>query len=292
MTDNLPATLPRAISPAQQNHVLNIVRRAAKTEIMPRFRRLSAADISTKSHPEDLVTAADLAAEAMITRALSIAFPTALIVGEEAAAKKPDLVAQIADAPVAFIIDPVDGTWNFVKGLAVFGVILAVTQFGRPTFGLIYDPVADDWAIADDETPATLQRSVGAPKPLKASMGKPIEALSGHIHLHQFTGDRQRALATLLPTFLHTEALRCAAHEYRMVAQGHTDFILTATLNPWDHAAGALICEQAGARVEMLDGGPYTATRHEGYLLVAPDRTTWNKLKKVFAFLLDEMPEE
>lgn len=291
MTDNLPATLPRALTPAQQNHVLNIVRRAAKAEIMPRFRSMSASDVSTKSRPDDLVTAADLAAEAMITRALSMAFPNALIVGEEAASKDPDLIAKIADAPLAFIVDPVDGTWNFAKGLAVFGVILAVTQFGRPAFGLIYDPMADDWAIADDETPATLERPTGAAHPLKVSMGKPIDALSGHIHLHQFKGGQQRAVAALLPTFQHTEALRCSAHEYRMLAQGHTDFMLAATLNPWDHAAGALICQQAGGHVEMLDGGPYSAARQDGFLLIAPDRTTWNKLKKVFSFLLVDTPE-
>ncbi len=290
MSDNLPATLPRAITPAQQNHVLNIIRRAAKAEIIPRFRSLSAADIATKAHPDDLVTAADLAAEAMITRALTIAFPNALIVGEEAANNDPDLASQIADAPLAFIIDPIDGTWNFAKGLALFGTILAVTQFGRPVFGLIYDPVADDWAIADDENPAMLQRPFGAPTALKVSMGKPLDALSGHIHLHQFKGEAQHKVAALLPTFRHTEALRCSAHEYRMLAQGHTDFLIAATLNPWDHAAGALICQQAGGHVEMLDGGPYTAARQTGVLLAAPDRTTWNKLKKVFAFLLDAEP--
>ena len=288
MTENLPAPLPRAISRAQQSHVLNIVRRAAKAEILPRFRSLSSIDVSTKAHPEDLVTAADLAAEAMITRALNIAFPDALVVGEEAASQDPTLVKKIADAPVAFIVDPVDGTWNFAKGLAVFGVILAVTQFGKPVFGLIYDPVADDWAIADDQTPATMQRPVGPAMALKVSMGKPIDMLSGHVHLHQFKGEHQTKLSALLPTFRHTEALRCSAQEYRMIAQGHTDFLLAATLNPWDHAAGVLICEQAGAHVEMLDGGAYTPAQQEGYLLVAPDRTTWNKLKKVLTFLLEK----
>lgn len=291
MTQTLPATLPKPISTAQQNHVVNIVRRAAKAEILPRFRRLQGADIAAKSQPDDLVTAADLAAEAMITRALRIAFPNALVVGEEAASQNTGLLAQIEDAPLAFILDPVDGTWNFAKGLAVFGVIVAVTQFGRPVFGMIYDPMADDWAIANDEGPAMLQGPIGLARPLKVSMGKPVEALTGHIHLHHFKGSHQRKLASILPTFRRSESLRCSAQEYRMVAQGHSDFVLSATLNPWDHAAGALICEQAGAHVEMLDGGPYTAARHQGYLMVAPDRTTWNRLRKVFTFLRDPMED-
>ncbi|KIN63299.1 Inositol monophosphatase [Sulfitobacter noctilucicola] len=291
MTENLPATLPNPVSHAQQQHIVNIIRRAAKAEIMPRFRGLSASDIASKSRPDDLVTVADSAAEAMMTRALQIAFPHALVVGEEAVADAPDLLGKIADAPLAFIIDPIDGTWNFAHNLAVFGVILAVTQFGRPVFGVIYDPVADDWAISSNEGPPLLERAGGTSKPLRASMGKPLEALNGYIPLGLFKGEAKTKLATTLPTFAHTHPLRCSAHQYRMIAQGYVDFSITESLHPWDHAAGALICERAGAHVEMLDGGPYTAARQSGYLLVAPDRTTWNRLKKVFDFLL-EYPSE
>lgn len=287
MTDNLPATLPAPISAAQQQHIVNMVRRAARAEIMPRFRALAAGDIKTKSGPADLVTEADIAAEAMITRALNIAFPGALVVGEEATAADPSLLAQIEGAPLAFIIDPVDGTWNYAHGLALFGVILAVTQFGRPAFGLIYDPVGDDWAIADTQSDARLERASGISRKLHASTGKPLEALTGHIPLHLFKSEYIPKMAATLPRFLRTETLRCSAHEYRMIAQGHSDFLLTPQLSPWDHAAGALICERAGAHVEMLDGSPYTAARHEGHLLVAPDHVTWNRLKKVFEFLLD-----
>ena len=252
---------------------------------MPRFRRLSAGDIATKAHADDLVTAADTAAEAMITRALQIAFPNALVVGEEAVAKDPSLLGKIADAPVAFIIDPVDGTWNFAHSIAVFGVILAVTQYGKPAFGLIYDPVADDWAIADEDHTPLMERGNGMTTPLKVAMGKQIDELSGFVPLNLFPKDQQAQLAATLPSFKRASTMRSSAHEYRMIAQGHADFLLTALLHPWDHAAGALICERAGAHVEMLDGGAYSAERHEGHLLVAPDRTTWNRLKKVFGFL-------
>ena len=288
MSDNLPATLPNPVSPAQQQHIVNIVRRAARAEILPRFRQLDASDIATKSRADDLVTAADTAAEAMITRALQIAFPNALIVGEEAVAENPALLDQIADAPVAFIIDPIDGTWNYAHGLAVFGVIIAATRFGRPVFGLIYDPVADDWAISGDQGPALFETANGITRDLRAAIGKPLDKLSGHIPLDMFSGDAQAKLASTLPSFARTQPLRCSAHEYRLIAQGFTDFLLTGTLHPWDHAAGALICERAGSHVEMLDGGPYNAGTSKGYLLVAPDRTTWNRLKKVFGFLVEK----
>ena len=285
-TTALPAPVGPALTRAQRSAVINIIRRASKAEVLPRFRALAAGDIAVKSRADDLVTVADTATEAMITRALQIAFPSALIVGEEATAKDASLLGKIADAPLAFIIDPIDGTWNYAHGLGVFGIILSVTRFGRPAFGLIYDPLQDDWAIADDQSPAQLQRPFGAPLPLKAAMGKSVEAMDGFIPLGLFADDKKAQVAASLPSFNRTDALRCSAHEYRMLAQGHADFMLTALLHPWDHAAGALICAQAGCHVEMLEGGDYSAARHEGHLLVASDKTSWNKLKKIFGFLL------
>lgn len=287
MTETLPAKQPAVLRPAQQAHVINILRRAARAEVLPRFRNLTASDIRTKSGPLDLVTAADIGAEAMITRALRRAFPDALIVGEEAAAEEHTLLDKIADAPLAFILDPVNGTSNFASGLALFGMILAVTRFGRPAFGVIYDPVNDDWMLADDLSPARLQRPMSQPQDVRASTGKPTEDLTGYLPLGMFPKDQRIKLAATLPEFSRVNSLRCSAHEYRMLAQGHADFMLSGSLHPWDHAAGALICERAGAHVEMLSGGPYDASLRSGHLLVAPDKVTWTKLKKLFAFLLD-----
>jgi fructose-1,6-bisphosphatase/inositol monophosphatase family enzyme len=286
MSENLPAPLPPALSRAQQANVINVVRRAAKSEILPRFRRLSSADIRSKSRADDLVTDADTAAEAMIARALQIAFPSALVIGEEAVAKDASILEGISEAQLAFHIDPVDGTWNFAHGLAVFGVIVAATRYGKPVFGLIYDPLADDWAIANEDGTAEVLRPFGASRDLQVSMGKPLEELAGFIPLDMFKGPKQAQLAATLPSFARTHPLRCSAQEYRMIAQGSVDFLLTESLHSWDHAAGALICKQAGAHVEMLDGGEYSAARDTGHLLVAPDRATWNRLQKVFSFLL------
>lgn len=285
---NLPATLTAAVTQAQRTQIINIVRRAAKAEIMPRFRRLSDGDIRTKSSAHDLVTDADTRAEAMITRALQIAFPTALVIGEEAVTAKPAALEGLAEAQLAFVIDPVDGTWNFAHGLPLFGVIIAATRFGKPVFGLIYDPVGDDWAIADEEMTPQLQRPFGAARELKAAEAKPLEEMSGIIPLHLFPQEKQAQLAATFPNFARVNTLRCSAHEYRMLAQGHVDFSLTALLHPWDHAAGALIAARAGCHVEMLDGGDYDATRKAGHLLIAPDKVSWSKLKKTFSFLLAE----
>jgi fructose-1,6-bisphosphatase/inositol monophosphatase family enzyme len=81
----------------------------------------------------------------MIVRGLLAMFPNALMVGEESVTD--EKVAALADAEMGFTIDPVDGTWNFAHGLATFGVILSMTRFGVPVFGLIYDPITDEGTI-------------------------------------------------------------------------------------------------------------------------------------------------
>lgn len=287
MTDSLPIPLSPALTHAQQCMLINLVRRAARTEILPRFRKLVRADIRTKSGPHDLVTEADHQAEAMIARGLTAMFPQALIVGEEAVAARPDLRLDVSEAELAFIIDPVDGTWNFVHGLPLFGVIVAVTRFGRPVLGLLYDPMSDDWILADEATPARLGSSSGAERSARVSAGGTLDQLQGYIHYYLMSQARQERLAPLLPALARCIALRCSCHEYRLLAQGAVDFVMSDVLNPWDHAAGVLACQQAGGVARMLDGRDYSTAILNGVLLSAANQDTWQRLRDHFACLLE-----
>jgi len=268
--------------------VLNLVRRSAKAEILPRFRKSDTLEIQTKSHAMDLVTAADIGAEAMITRGLQRAFPSALIVGEEASANDPSLRARIADAELAFLIDPVDGTWNFARGLMTFGTILAACRFGRPVFGAIYDPLADDVVLADLNGAARFEPARGAARIVKTADPKPLEEMVGIIHLKLFADAHQPEVAALFPKIGKPGSLNCSAHEYRLLAQGAADFILSPQQTPWDHAAGVVICERAGGHAAMLDGTEYSAALTEGNLLVASSKAVWDQVAAHLSFLLPQ----
>lgn len=286
MTETLPIPLTSPLSRAQKSSIINLVRRAARAEILPRFRQPGNTAAKTKTNRFDLVTEADTAAEAMITRGLQRMFPHALVLGEESIAKEPDLRDRISGAELAFIIDPVDGTWNFAHGLALFGVILSVTRFGQPVFGLLYDPVVDDWISAEQDGPAEISRAVSAPRAVHVSDGGPLEELAGYIHLPLLPRDKQDEMAATLPGFARALMLRCSCHEYRMLARGSMDFLISGTLNPWDHAAGVLICQRAGGVVRMLDGQTYNTALKTGYILAAPNEESWAILRERFAFLL------
>jgi len=285
MTDSLPIALSAPLSPAQQTALVNLVRRAARTEILPRFRSVGRAEATANPGPRDRVTDADHAAEAMIARGLQRLFPHALIAGEEAVAARPELRDEVSEAELAIIIDPVDGTWNFVHGLALFGVIVAVTRFGRPVLGLLYDPFADDWILADETVPARLVAANGSARAATTSAGGTLGDLHGYVHASLMDRPRQEALYPRLAALGQATALRCSCHEYRLLAQGAVDFVLSDRLNPWDHAGGVLICQRAGGVARMLDGQDYDTARDKGVLLCAGSEATWSALRDHFADL-------
>lgn len=280
----LPAT---RLTEAQQSSLVQIVRRAARAEILPRFRNLTSGQIATKSGPADLVTEADTAAEAMIARAILHLFPNATILGEETASHDPQSREKAARSELAFIIDPVDGTWNFAHGLPLFGVILSATRFGKPIFGLLYDPITDDWITAAEDGFA-LQSEIERPsKRLFTAPGGALETLSGIVHTSLMPPSHQAAFAPLSPAFARLNSLRCSCHEYRLLAQGAVDFTLSGALNPWDHAAGAFLATRAGGVARFLDGSAYDIARREGYLLCAGSQATWDRVREHIGAALD-----
>ncbi|MEM8539047.1 MAG: inositol monophosphatase, partial [Pseudomonadota bacterium] len=264
------------------------IRRAAKAEILPRFRMLDAGQIDVKSRADDLVTVADIEAEAMITRGLQRLFPSALVIGEEAVAKKPELLDQIAEAELCFIIDPVDGTWNFAHGLGLFGTTVAMCRLGRPAMGLIYDPTADDMFICDIERPSVLRRPTGPERPLNTATQKAgLSDIQGYAHIRLMSPAQREIAYPKCAALGLISNLRCSAHEYRLLTQGAVDFVMSSMLNPWDHVAGSLLCRMAGGHSAMLDGSDYLGSTREGILLSASNEATWDMLAAHFVDLME-----
>ena len=273
------------LTEALRAELIQIVRQAARVHILPRFRSLAAHEISTKSGPGDLVTLADTEAEAAMTAAITALMPDALVVGEEAIASVPALRDRIGAAPLCVILDPVDGTWNFAKGLALFGVILAVTAHGRPVYGLLYDPLLDDWVEAASDLP-TRMVSPASTRNLATSDEGRIARLVGYVPVGLFPRDLRGQVLATFPPFSRVTSLRCACHEYRLLAQGHVEFALSGpTHNAWDHAAGVLAVQAAGGTARFLDGAAYDAGRARGVLLATSSEAVWQEVAERFAFL-------
>lgn len=261
------------------------VRRVAAEEIGPRFRGLDGDQIRQKSHAYDLVTEADTRAEARLTEMVNHLMPEALIVGEEAVSEDASLVDRLAEADLAVVIDPVDGTWNFANGLAVFGTILAVTQAGHPVWGMIHDTISDSWIETRQGRGTQLVTADGRRDPLRfAAEDRDLADLCGYSHSFLFPMPARRKLFERLPELRRVMSLRCSAWEYRMIAEGRgEDFCLSPVLNPWDHLAGCLAVREAGGVARIIGGEDYHGGTREGRLLVARSEAMWHKLAEHFA---------
>ncbi|MGX5800099.1 inositol monophosphatase family protein [Bradyrhizobium sp. Arg314] len=253
---------------------------AARAEIMPRFRRLGEGDVRQKTSAADLVTEADVNAEKLITARLRERYPDAMVVGEEACSDNPALLAGLGDAALAFVIDPVDGTFNFASGVPLFGVMAAVVVNGETVAGIIHDPVGKDWLIGAKGAGSHIRHAHGALEKVGVAAPVPMSQMTGSVSW-QFLNEPERSrLARNQTKTLSQFAYRCAAHEYRLLASGHAHFVLYNKLMPWDHLAGALIHHEAGGHAARVDGSAYLPSHLDGGLLVAPDKQSWNELRR------------
>jgi fructose-1,6-bisphosphatase/inositol monophosphatase family enzyme len=257
----------------------DILRDAARSEIMPRFRHLAAGAVRHKTGPLDLVTDADEAAEQVIAAGLAARFPGCVIVGEEAASADPSLLQTLAGADLAFVIDPVDGTANFAAGLPLFGVMAAAIRRGEVVAAAIYDPVGDDTALAVRGEGAWIESADGECVPLHVAAPAPVSEMSGNVSWRFMPEPQRGTVCGNLPRLGGSWDYRCAAHEYRMTAAGHCHFLVFNRLLPWDHAPGWLLHHEAGGYAARLDGSPYNATETDGGLICAPDRASWEALR-------------
>ncbi len=213
--------------------------------------------VETKSSSVDLVTEVDRAAETTIVRGLTDARPHDGVLGEEGA-------AVTGTSGVRWIIDPIDGTTNFVYGIPSYSVSIAAEVDGIVVAGAVYDPAGEVLFAAARNRGATRN-------------GDPIACTSprssqGGSHLAQalvatgfgFVPDRRRGqaevLVALLPQIRDIRRFGSAALDLCSVACGRVDAYFEKGLNHWDFAAGRLIASEAGAIVGDLRGGPGDST--------------------------------
>ncbi|MEV6644138.1 inositol monophosphatase [Amycolatopsis sp. NPDC051371] len=252
-----------------------IVAGVAARELVPRFGRLAASDIAEKTSEFDVVTVADRAAEAAISAAVRARWPATVVVGEEAG--DPDEVVRARlRSESALVLDPLDGTKNFVSGLPLFAVMVATMRRGRIVGCVIHDPMTRTSAMAVAGAGAWLRRPGEAAQRLEVADPMPLgrmEAVAGA----RFAPEplRGRLAANLLKLAGYTW-FRCAGHEYRLAAAGQVHLLCYHRLKPWDHAAGWLLHREAGGFSAHFDGSSFDPGRMTGGLLCAPDEDSWH----------------
>jgi fructose-1,6-bisphosphatase/inositol monophosphatase family enzyme len=263
----------------------NILRDASRAEALPRFRRLDASMVHTKTEAIDLVTEADVATEQVIKARIAQWMPEALFVGEESVAADPALLDRLADAELAVVIDPIDGTANYAAGMPLFACMAAVVSGGETVAGIIYDPMGDDWIMAERGGGAWLRRPNGEAVRLHVAEPLPLAEMVGTASVAYMPAESRPHILQNTSKVRLLSNFRCAGHEYRIFASGHTQFLSYNKLMPWDHLAGVLISQEAGGYAARMDGSAYRPHHVDGGLLVAANRDSWDVLRReVFTF--------
>ena len=272
--------MERDVKEDDLSRLCTVLQEVMEEEALSRFGRIDGAEVVTKSSAEDLVTVADQAVEARIGAWLRETYPEALIVGEETAEEDPSLLDQIGSAALSFIIDPIDGTWNYANGVPLFGAILAVCRKGEPVGGLLLDPVRGHAILATKGAGLRAWTTNGTTA-LAKPHGANCHSLNGFLPMMLLPRASRPALAAAMVDLGRVQSLRCSCHEYRLFAQGLADFVVTGlAAKPWDHAVGALVARERDGVARFLDGAPYSAARTTGPLIIARDDETWERVAK------------
>jgi fructose-1,6-bisphosphatase/inositol monophosphatase family enzyme len=236
--------------------VEDAIRKAAAAEIMPRFRQLAAHEIDQKAGPHDLVTDADRLAEQYLTEALGALLPGSVVVGEEAVHANPVTYEAIqGDAPV-WIIDPVDGTRQFVRGETGFCTLVALARHGVLLASWTYAPARDQLATAVRGKGAFLDGE-------RLRSGVPEAGRDLHIatsHPDYTTDEQKNTLLGLWTDGVRPRPCGSAGLEYLAIARGELDGVAFSWETAWDHAAGLLLVEEAGGAHLTCTGEPFRIT--------------------------------
>ena len=237
-----------------QDHLAVAIKaaRAGAAELMARRDSFT---VSEKA-PKDLVTDADLASQKAIRELLSSAYPDYAFVGEEEGENDPPESVRRgeADAPPCWVVDPLDGTVNFVHRLQSFAVSIGLYAGGKMRLGVVLDPVADELFAAVDGEGATVNG-----RPMKVSdcddlshglvaCSFPAGVKSDAPEVHRFV--------KVLEQVRSLRRLGSCALNMCYVADGRLDAYWATNVAAWDSAAGTVIARESGATLTAYDGTP------------------------------------
>ncbi|HKY96131.1 MAG TPA: inositol monophosphatase family protein [Kiloniellales bacterium] len=262
------------------DRIAELLREVAAAEIVPRFQALAKGDVSEKKGGE-LVTVADVAAERALERRLTDLFPGSLVVGEEAVFERAELIEHLRDPQPVWVIDPIDGTRNFTRGVPNFGVQLALVRSGQTQAAWIYAPMLRRLATCERGSGALLD---GRRRQLLPA-DRPAAELRGTLHAGATfaSPEMQRRIQQRRSRVAAQKSKAAASIEYLRLLEGEMEFSLFTKLMPWDHAPGCLLLQEAGGVARFTDTrADYTPLRYEGQgLLLAPDVESWERLYDV-----------
>lgn len=224
--------------------------------------------VREKEGAANFVTVYDSMVQRFLFEKLRPICPDALFVGEEDSA---DDTAQIMRG-LSFVIDPIDGTQNFLKGFRHSAVSVALCEQGNPIFGVVYNPYTDEMFYAEQGKGAFLACG-GTVRPMHVStqpLAKGVVLFGTAPYYRELYDDTFRNVRILFEHALDIRRCGSAALDLCMIADGRAEVYMEMRLSPWDYAAGLLIVREAGGVGTELNGSPLGLQRKSSMLCGNP----------------------
>jgi myo-inositol-1(or 4)-monophosphatase len=231
---------------------VDVAREAA--DLVARGRASAADSVDVKSSPVDVVTAVDRASEELIVGRLLAARPDDGLLGEEGASRT-------GTSGVRWVVDPIDGTVNFLYDVPAYAVSIAAEVDGAVVAGVVLNVANGELFTATVGGGAFLSTRE-RPEPRRLTGSRPVSleqtlVATGFGYRAEQRREQGAVVARLVPRVRDIRRFGSAALDLCAVAAGRVDAYYELNLNPWDHAAGALVAAEAGLTVTGLPGRPF-----------------------------------
>jgi myo-inositol-1(or 4)-monophosphatase len=242
-------------APDLRTELLELARATAEeaAALVGAGRSTAAEQVDTKSSPVDVVTAVDRASEELIVRLLTEARPDDGVLGEEGASRD-------GSSGVRWVVDPIDGTVNFLYGVPAYAVSIAAEVEGTTEVGVVLNVATGEQFTAARGQGAWLTAPGAATQQLHGSAATRLDqtlVATGFGYRVEQRRAQGAVVAELLPQVRDIRRIGTASLDLCAAAAGRVDAYYELDLKPWDHAAGALIAAEAGLVVTGTDGRPF-----------------------------------
>ncbi len=270
----------------QKNEIENLIRNVGDQCIYPYFNNLREEDISFKQSKSDPVSIADKKAEKLLQKGLLSILPESFFIGEELFEERPKILDYLKqnDVPV-WVVDPIDGTNNFVSGCEGFGIMIGLIFAGEIGSSWFYEICTKRMTILHKGSSITvngksLKRSSFCKKPFTGKIGRKLFQYSKVQNIKATSSDIIMDIAKQ-PSII----------TYHDILTGDLDFLIFKLTYPWDHLPGIALVSTNGAIFSRWNGEPFQLTDiHEG-LVVARNREIMDLVLEQVIKPLSRYPE-
>jgi fructose-1,6-bisphosphatase/inositol monophosphatase family enzyme len=263
----------------ESDRIVELLHENAETCIMPYYNNLSETQVESKDNHDDLVTIADKESELFLRSSLTRMFPNTLVIGEEQVHQQPDAIRALEGDKPVWVIDPVDGTYNFRHAGEHFGVILSLIVNRVVVMGWHYFPLSNQVLAAEQGSGTWFDGQRCRIHSTDVS-GSTLQTFLDVVNPRLF----KKVLALVEPLGINVvNAFRCSAYDYLALVMNERQCLVSTSSKVWDHAAGQLMVREASGVCVHFNGQPYTPLYEHPGQICCPNDEFLEHFKPIFS---------